>query len=140
MNAININDAIVEITHIDQWKNNSAFKSELFAYDFYKSVIATDESSFIISSKLRVSQSLRYSPDDVIISKFTCADESNKRVFFNLTPHLKEFSNLYVEQLNDIKSKKSSVDYVDDELIQSIHAMKSAFLILFDNIHKKIAA
>lgn len=132
----NIDDHVVDLTNIDQWRHDDTFKAEIFAYDFHKKVISTDAESFIVRSHHPVVGHPHFSSDDFVFSQFSGLNEDKSRVLFNLNPHLKALGKSMRENVELQTLHAALADGDADDFVAYVKAFKNNFLSYFDRIHE----
>lgn len=132
----NIDDHVVDLTNIDQWRHDDTFKAEIFVYDFHKRVLSKDGDTFKVSSHRPVVGSSEFLSDDVVFSQFSGLNEDKSRVLFNLNPHLNGLGKSMRENAELQTLHAAIADGDADDFVAYIKAFKNNFLSYFDSIHE----
>jgi len=133
----NVDDHVVELTNIDQWRHDDTFKAEVFVHDFYKRVKLIDTDTFMVmSNRQPIANYPEFLPDDVVFSQFSGLNEDNSRVLFNLKPHLKALKESMREN-TELQVLHAGISDDDaDDFLAYIKAFKNHFLRYFDRLHQ----
>lgn len=132
----NVDDHVVDLTNIEQWRHDDTFKAEIFVHDFHKRVLSTDGDTFMVSSHRPFVDDPAFMSDADVFSQFSGLNEDKSRVLFNLKPHLKALGQSMKENTELQVLQAGIADGDSDDFLAYLKAFKDNFLTYFDRLHE----